>query len=108
MCCGHGNLRGCGGREEPTTNAVKELLNHKFLDADLPYELRVTEAALTEFVRREPLLWARKPSPTPLMLLEPVLTSPAIPTLQAVLPKRGRKALDWTLHHSRFVREDPT
>ena len=32
---------------------MNELLQHKFLDVDLPYELRVTEAALTEFIRRE-------------------------------------------------------
>ena len=27
---------------------IKDLLHRKFLDADLPYELRVSEAALTE------------------------------------------------------------
>ena len=35
----------------PVKGEVKELLKHKFLDVDLPYELRVTEAALTEFIR---------------------------------------------------------
>ena len=36
----------------PVKGEVRELLKHKFLDVDLPYELRVTEAALTEFIRR--------------------------------------------------------
>ena len=42
MCCSAAPVKG----------EVRELLKHKFLDADLPYELRVTEAALTEFIRR--------------------------------------------------------
>ncbi len=51
MCCSAAPVKG----------EVKELLKHKFLDVDLPYELRVTEAALTEFIRCAPSLRCKQP-----------------------------------------------
>ena len=42
---------GCRVADEEASRGAKEILNRRLMDAELPYELRVTEATLVAYVK---------------------------------------------------------